>query len=78
MKSSPLLQILMRCQRPNTGWFKTLFNKRDRIVFTDTTLPTGPVERTLEYQAPFTRQNRETDYATVWVNLGAQNVIHLP
>ena len=29
----------------------------------DTTLPTGPVERVIEYQAPFTLQNRETDYA---------------
>jgi hypothetical protein len=36
---------------------------------TDTTLPTGPVERVIEYHAPFTRQNRETDYATVWAKL---------
>jgi hypothetical protein len=27
---------------------------------TDTTLPTDPIERTLEYTAPFTLQNRET------------------
>ena len=38
----------------------------------DTTLPTGPVERTLEYTAPFTLQNRETDYATVWAKLDAR------
>jgi len=38
-------------------------------TITDTTLPTGPVERTLEYTAPFTLQNRETDYATVWAKL---------
>ena len=38
-------------------------------TITDTTLPTGPVERTLEYHAPFTLQNRETDYATVWAKL---------
>ncbi|MEO8616629.1 MAG: hypothetical protein ABI600_15910, partial [Luteolibacter sp.] len=40
-------------------------------TITDTTLPTGPVERTLEYHAPFTLQNRETDYATVWAKLDA-------
>ena len=40
-------------------------------TITDTTLPTGPVERTLEYHAPFTLQNRETDYATVWNKLDA-------
>ncbi len=40
-------------------------------TITDTTLSTGPVERTLEYHAPFTLQNRETDYATVWAKLDA-------
>jgi hypothetical protein len=35
----------------------------------DTTLPTGPIERVIEYTAPFTLQNRETDYATVWAKL---------
>jgi hypothetical protein len=40
---------------------------------TDTTLPSGPVDRTLEYVAPYTRQNRETDYATVWAKLDAKH-----
>jgi hypothetical protein len=35
----------------------------------DGTLPTGPVERTIVYHAPFTRCDREKDYATVWRNL---------
>lgn len=35
----------------------------------DTTLPTGPVERTMTYETPFTLQNRETDYAAVWAKL---------
>lgn len=39
---------------------------------TDTTLPTGPVERTIEYTAPFTRCNREDDYALVWSALDAE------
>lgn len=36
---------------------------------TDTTLPAGPVERTIVYEAPFTRCDREQDYATVWAKL---------
>lgn len=36
---------------------------------TDTTLPTGPVERTIVHEAPFTRCDREQDYATVWAKL---------
>lgn len=36
---------------------------------TDNTLPTGPVERTIVYEAPFTRCDREQDYATVWAKL---------
>ena len=41
---------------------------------TDTTLPTGPVERTIEYTAPFTRCNREDDYSLVWKALDATQV----
>ena len=32
----------------------------------DDTLPTGPHERTITYEAPFTRCNREADYRTAW------------
>ena len=32
----------------------------------DDTLPGGPVERTITYQAPFDRCNREKDYEVVW------------
>lgn len=38
----------------------------------DTTLPTGPVERHITYQAPFTKRDREQDYAMVWAVLDAQ------
>ena len=38
---------------------------------TDTTLPTGPVEREIIYHAPFTKCGRETDYATAWRKLEA-------
>jgi hypothetical protein len=40
-----------------------------RIVFTSSEGLPCPVEPTLEYQAPFTLQNRETAYATVWAKL---------
>ena len=42
---------------------------KDRYVLTDTTLPTGAVERHLVWHAPFTKCDRETDYAAVWRKL---------
>ena len=33
---------------------------------TDDTLPGGPRERTIVYEAPFDRCDREQDYETVW------------
>ena len=33
---------------------------------TDDTLPGGPVERIIEYHAPFDRCGREADYLTAW------------
>lgn len=35
----------------------------------DNTLPTGPITRTITYTAPFTKCDREADYATVWGKL---------
>lgn len=35
-------------------------------TFTDTTRREGPVERTIVYQAPFFRPDREQDYALAW------------
>ncbi len=35
-------------------------------TITDDTLPGGPRERTIVYEAPFDRCDREKDYATVW------------
>ena len=32
----------------------------------DDTMPGGPVERTIEYVAPFNRCDREQDYETAW------------
>ena len=40
-----------------------------QCTFLDTILPTGPIERTLTYHAPFTKRNREQDYAMVWTVL---------
>lgn len=41
-------------------------------TYTDNTLPTGPVERTIVYEAPFDRRDREIDYATIWAALDAE------
>ena len=35
-------------------------------TITDDTIPGGPVERTIEYVAPFDRCDREKDYETAW------------
>ena len=35
-------------------------------TYTDTTQATGPVQRTIVYEAPFFKPNREEDYATAW------------
>ena len=34
----------------------------------DDTMPGGPIERTIVYEAPFDRCNREKDYEEVWKN----------
>jgi PAS domain-containing protein len=36
-------------------------------TITDDTQPGGPVERTIEYVAPFDRCDREQDYETAWL-----------
>ena len=35
-------------------------------AFPDDTLPGGPVQRTIDYQAPFVRPDREADYRVAW------------
>ena len=35
-------------------------------TITDDTLPGGPRQRTITYQAPFDKCDRETDYRTAW------------
>jgi len=50
------------------GW-EDIKNLKSGIVtktYMDDTMPGGPVERTIEYHAPFDRCNREDDYNTVW------------
>jgi type II restriction/modification system DNA methylase subunit YeeA len=50
------------------GW-EDIKNLKSGIVtktYMDDTMPNGPVERTIEYHAPFDRCNREDDYNTVW------------
>ena len=40
--------------------------KRFYRTINDDTMPGGPVERTIEYVAPFDRCDREQDYETAW------------
>jgi len=51
------------------GWEDIRDLKSGHVVVrtvTDNTLPTGPVQRTLEYHAPFTRRLREDSYREAW------------
>lgn len=50
------------------GWedIKTLTEGVVTKTFPDDTLPNGPVQRTVEYLAPFVRPDREQDYARAW------------
>jgi hypothetical protein len=56
---------------PRAEWNEVISLQSGTVkrTFTDLTLPTGPVTREIVYQAPFTKSNRETDYATVWRKL---------
>ncbi len=42
-------------------------------TFPDDTLPGGPVERTIEYHAPFVRPDREEDYRRAWAFFEAED-----
>ena len=68
-------RIVFTCSRGLTGvgfsrpeW-NNIKDMRSGIVervITDDTMPGGPCERTIVYQAPFDRCDREKDYETVW------------
>ena len=50
------------------GW-EDVRGRREAVItrrITDDTLPGGPVERLVEYRAPFDRCDREEDYRTAW------------
>ena len=40
--------------------------QKETSTITEDTMPGGPVERTIEYVAPFDRCDREKDYETAW------------
>lgn len=51
-------------------WESDIKNADPGVIFertiTDDTMPGGPVERTIQYVAPFDRCDREQDYETAW------------
>ena len=57
-------------QKGSEPWDGIMKNATAGYVFartvTDDTMPGGPVERTIEYVAPFDRCDREQDYETAW------------
>ncbi len=50
------------------GWedIQDMTNGEASIPITDDTLPGGPIERTITYQAPFDKCDRVADYRTAW------------
>ena len=50
------------------GWEDIRYLQEGVVTYTfaDDTLPGGPVERTIEYHAPFDRCDREEDYKEAW------------
>ncbi|NVK41175.1 MAG: hypothetical protein HWE39_08015 [Oceanospirillaceae bacterium] len=50
------------------GWEDIQHLQQGRVykTYMDDTLPGGPVERTVEYQAPFFKPDREEDYRVAW------------
>jgi hypothetical protein len=52
--------------RPEWNEIKGLKSGTVERKVTEDFLPGGPRERTIEYEAPFDRCDREQDYATVW------------
>ena len=57
-------------QRGTAPWNGIMKDAPEGYVFertiTDDTMPGGPVERTIQYFAPFDRCDREQDYETAW------------
>ena len=57
-------------RRGSAPWDGIMKNAPAGYVFsrtiTDDTLPDGPSQRTIEYEAPFDKCDREQDYDTVW------------
>jgi len=52
--------------RPEWNEIKDMESGIVERTITDDTLPGGPRERTIVYEAPFDRCNREKDYGEVW------------
>ena len=59
------------------GWedIKEMQNGTVSKTFIDDTLPGGPREKTITYQAPFFVPNREEDYAIAWEIFAEQTII---
>jgi hypothetical protein len=62
------LVLTRRSNGDQAGW-DDVRDLRTGVVtktFMDDTLPGGPIERIIEYHAPFDRCDREEDYAVAW------------
>ena len=69
-KSWEAKNAVMPIRKTDKPWDGIMKHAPEGFIFartiTDNTMPWGPVERTIEYVAPFDRCNREEDYETAW------------
>ena len=65
-------------QRGSSPWNGIMKDAPAGYIFertiTDDTQPGGPIQRTIQYAAPFDRCDREKDYETAWEHFSKQNI----
>jgi hypothetical protein len=61
-------------RRPEWEPIKNMKSRSVSRTIMDDTLPGGPRERTIVYEAPFDCCNREQDYETIWAEFERRSV----
>lgn len=62
--------------QPKDGQFQVPDGTVIERTIRDDTLPGGPVDRTIQYVAPFALADREADYRTAWAHFEQRKEVH--
>jgi hypothetical protein len=62
--------------QPKDGQFQVPDGTVIERTIRDDTLPGGPVDRTIQYVAPFALADREADYRTAWAHFEKRKQVH--